>query len=87
MLQTTIFLSFLFLELLQQLLTALYYNYQPQLDHILSIVTTMAPEKDSNVVQRPKNSEIPVPRGKLPDELQKMVDDEETLLDQIYDGT
>ncbi|KAG7007865.1 hypothetical protein G7Y79_00008g025030 [Physcia stellaris] len=48
----------------------------------------MAPEKDSsNVVQRLKNSEAPLPKGKLPDELQKMVDDEETLLDQIYDGT
>lgn len=53
-----------------------------------SIVFTMAPEKDSsNVVQRLRNSEAPLPRGKLPDELQKMVDDEETLLDQIYDGT
>lgn len=28
-----------------------------------------------------------VPREKLPDELQKLVDDEDTLLDQIYDGT
>ena len=48
----------------------------------------MAPEKDSsNVVQRLKNSSPSLPREKLPDELQKMVDDEETLLDQIYDGT
>ena len=48
----------------------------------------MAPEKDSsNVVQRLKNAGPPLPREKLPDELQKMVDDEETLLDQIYDGT
>ena len=48
----------------------------------------MAPEKESsNVVQRVKNAEAPLPREKLPEELQKMVDDEETLLDQIYDGT
>ncbi|KAL8783163.1 MAG: hypothetical protein Q9195_009476 [Heterodermia aff. obscurata] len=48
----------------------------------------MAPEKNSsNVVQRLQNSEAPLPREKLPDELQKLVDDEETLLDQIYDGT
>ena len=48
----------------------------------------MAPEKNSsNVVQRLQNSETPLPKEKLPDELQKLVDDEETLLDQIYDGT
>lgn len=52
------------------------------------IVSIMASDKDSpNVVQRLKNSTAPLPREKLPDELQKMVDDEETLLDQIYDGT
>ena len=28
-----------------------------------------------------------VPREKLPTSLQKIVDDEDTLLDQIYDGT
>ena len=28
-----------------------------------------------------------VPREKLPDELQKLVDDEDSLLEQIYDGT
>ena len=48
----------------------------------------MAPEKDfSGVVQRLKNTPSTSPREKLPDELQKMLDDEETLLDQIYDGT
>ena len=53
-----------------------------------SKASAMAPEKDSSsVVQRLQNSESPIPREKLPDELQKLVDDEETLLDQIYDGT
>lgn len=28
-----------------------------------------------------------LPREKLPEDLQKIVNDEETLLDQIYDGT
>ena len=28
-----------------------------------------------------------VPRGKLPTDLQKLVDDDESLLEQIYDGT
>lgn len=28
----------------------------------------------------------PLPRGKLPKDLQKLVDDEDTLLDQLYDG-
>ena len=27
------------------------------------------------------------PREKLPNELQKLVDDEDSLLDQVYDGT
>ena len=31
--------------------------------------------------------DAPVAREKLPDELQKLVDDEESLMDQIYDGT
>ena len=31
---------------------------------------------------------VPLPaREKLPEKLQKIVDDEETLLDQLYDGT
>ena len=29
----------------------------------------------------------PLPREKLPQELQHLVDDEESLLDQLYDGT
>ena len=28
----------------------------------------------------------PLPQGKLPKDLQKLVDDEDSLLDQIYDG-
>lgn len=28
-----------------------------------------------------------VPREKLPDELQKLVDDDDSIIDQIYDGT
>jgi hypothetical protein len=40
----------------------------------------------SEAVQRrpPLNSNLP--REKLPKDLQKIVDDEETLFDQIYDG-
>lgn len=34
-----------------------------------------------------KDTDKLVPREKLPDELQKLVDDEDSLLDQIYDGT
>lgn len=34
---------------------------------------------------RPGNDE-PLPREKLPVALQKIVDDEETLFDQLYDG-
>ena len=33
------------------------------------------------------NLDAVVPREKLPTRLQKLVDDEDTLLDQIYDGT
>ena len=33
------------------------------------------------------NLDAVVPREKLPARLQKLVDDDETLLDQIYDGT
>ena len=33
------------------------------------------------------NLDTIVPREKLPTRLQKLVDDEDTLLDQIYDGT
>jgi len=50
----------------------------------------MSGNKDSNdvVQRRPKPSTSdPLPREKLPDSLQKIVDDEETLFEQIYDGT
>jgi len=41
------------------------------------------------VVQRKAkpSGDDPLPRVKLPETLQQRVDDEETLLDQIYDGT
>ena len=47
------------------------------------------PNDKSNTVQRrPKPSENDeFPREKLPESLQKIVDDEDSLLDQIYDGT
>ncbi|KAI4211779.1 MAG: hypothetical protein LQ351_005419 [Letrouitia transgressa] len=32
-------------------------------------------------------TDAPLPREKLPDDLQRLVDNEESLLDQIYDGT
>lgn len=45
-------------------------------------------DSKSTVQRRPKPSEDdPLPRVKLPSDLQKRVDDEERLLDQIYDGT
>ena len=50
----------------------------------------MSSNKDSNTtVQRPaKPSEAdPLPREKLPESLQKIVDNEESLVDQLYDGT
>lgn len=34
---------------------------------------------------KPSTSDT-LPRGKLPDSLQKIVDDEETFFEQIYDG-
>lgn len=50
----------------------------------------MASDKGSNttVQKRVKHSEDdPLPREKLPESLQKIVDNEESLMDQIYDGT
>ena len=50
----------------------------------------MSKNKDSNTtVQKPeKPSESdPLPREKLPESLQKIVDNEESLFDQLYDGT
>lgn len=43
---------------------------------------------DKTVHRRPYSNDAPLPpQEKLPDELQKMVDDEETLMDSLYDGT
>ena len=50
----------------------------------------MSSNKDSsNTVQRrTKHSEDdPLPREKLPESLQKIVDNEDSLMDQLYDGT
>ena len=51
----------------------------------------MSSNKDSTnttVQRRVKPSENdPLPREKLPDSLQKIIDDEESLMDQLYDGT
>ena len=49
----------------------------------------MSRSNDSTVVQRraePSDAPLP-PREKLPDELQKIVDDEDSLMDALYDGT
>ena len=50
----------------------------------------MSNKKDSNAtVQRaakPSDAD-PLPREKLPESLQKIVDNEESLMDQLYDGT
>ena len=45
-------------------------------------------KNSSEIVHRgpkPSTNDI-LPREKLPDSLQKIVDDEETLFEQIYDG-
>lgn len=50
----------------------------------------MSNNKDSNsTVQRrvKKIKDDPLPREKLPESLQKIVDNEESLMEQIYDGT
>ena len=45
-------------------------------------------EPNSTVQRRVKHSEDdPLPREKLPESLQKIVDNEESLLEQVYDGT
>ena len=54
-------------------------------------IIKMSKENSSNeVVQRrgpPPDPNAPIAREKLPKDLQKLVDNEESLLDQIYDGT
>lgn len=48
----------------------------------------MSRPNDSTAVQRrPESKSDPLPREKLPDELQKLVDDEDTLIESLYDGT
>lgn len=45
-------------------------------------------ENNTSVQRRGKHSEDdPLPREKLPESLQKIVDNEESLMEQIYDGT
>lgn len=47
----------------------------------------MSGKKDSSeAVRRRPPLDPNLPREKLPVDLQKIVDDEETLFDQIYDG-
>ena len=52
-----------------------------------------APAKENTVSPaaskpvQPPGSDGPIPREKLPTALQKIVDDEETLFEQLYDGT
>ncbi|KAL8867999.1 MAG: hypothetical protein Q9174_005284 [Haloplaca sp. 1 TL-2023] len=46
-----------------------------------------ASSDSSTLKQRSTTADAPLPREKLPKDLQKIVDDEDTLLDQIYDGT
>ena len=45
------------------------------------------PSKPSRRLGRPPSDSDPLPREILPKDLQKLVDNEESLLDQIYDGT
>ena len=45
-------------------------------------------EPNTAVQRRAKHSDDdPPPREKLPESLQKIVDNEETLMEQLYDGT
>lgn len=52
----------------------------------------MSSNKDSNVTVQ-KRATVkplegdPLPREKLPESLQKIVDNDESLMDQLYDGT
>ena len=36
--------------------------------------------------RKPPSKDDPLPRESLPADLQKIVDDEDTLMDQVYDG-
>ena len=45
------------------------------------------PSKHPQRLGQPPSDSDPLPRENLPKELQKLVDNEESLLDQIYDGT
>jgi len=47
----------------------------------------MSKDGKPNGAPLPDHNNTPLPREKLHEDLQKIVDDEETLLDQIYDGT
>lgn len=53
----------------------------------------MSSNKDSNATNVQKRATVkplesdPLPREKLPESLQKIVDNEESLMDQLYDGT
>ncbi|KAL8732045.1 MAG: hypothetical protein Q9166_002997 [cf. Caloplaca sp. 2 TL-2023] len=51
----------------------------------------MAPDKSSSTSDLRQRSttiqDAPLPREKLPKDLQKIVDNEDTLMEQIYDGT
>jgi len=47
----------------------------------------MSRDRKPDVVPLQERNNTPSPREKLPKDLQKIVDDDETLLDQIYDGT
>ena len=51
----------------------------------------MSKENNSNGTAHrrgaPPDPEAPIAREKLPDDLQHLVDDDESLMDKIYDGT
>ena len=47
----------------------------------------MSRERKPEVVPPQERNNTTKTREKLPKDLQKIVDDEETLFDQIYDGT
>lgn len=59
-------------------------------DALTLTLKTMSNNKETStsVQRRGKPSEDePLPREKLPESLQKIVDNEESLMEQLYDGT
>lgn len=57
----------------------------------IQLLANMSQDKSSSISDLRQRStglqDAPLPREKLPKDLQTLVDNEESLMDQIYDGT